>query len=124
MMWLRQLILTDRKEKLLLNNESIFSEVGKRSTIIGIKKKRKVPGSEPDIWISSKEETNLLNCETCGDSFTKFCDLELHIKKRFIRCTRNTNVVNARLRKFLHSTAQKLTLDSENERQKETFLDA
>ena len=45
-----------------------------RQSMIGIKKKQKVPDSEPDIWFSSKEDNNLLKCETCGESFTIICD--------------------------------------------------
>ena len=132
-----------------------------RQSMIGIKKKQKVPDSEPDIWISRKEGTNQLKCEMCGDKFTKFCDLELHIKKvhkmykeqecgqcgkMFVSTWRLRKHVRIHLQKstkichffktgkacpfeelgckFLHSTAQKFTLDSENEMAKETLCDS
>ena len=132
-----------------------------RQSMIGIKKKQNVPDSEPDIWISSKEDNNMFKCETYGESFTTICDLELHIKKihkmykepECGQCAKNF-VTTWRLRKhlrihtqkftkvchffmtgkpcpfeelgckFLHSTAQKLTVESENETVKDTLCDS
>ena len=54
--------------------------------IIDIQKKPEIPNSgvnsNTDIWMRKKNDRNLLKCEMCVDSFTKFCDLEFHIKKK------------------------------------------
>ena len=64
--------------------EKVAASYGHR--IIDIQKKPEIPtsgvNSNTDIWMRKKNDINLLKCEMCVDSFTKFCDLEFHIKKK------------------------------------------